>query len=285
LIFFNRKIINCCAGFLSLALLLCPLTPLEAEEAEPTLLLDEIQNRAFHFFWNEANPQNGLVKDRADNFGRDNYKHASIASVGFALAALPIAIERNWISRRNALERVLVTLDFFLHRIREEHGFFFHFVGLKSGKRVWRSELSSIDTALFLAGAIVAREYFKDPTISQMVDAIYDRIDFQWMMNGGPTLTMGWKPESGFLKHRWSDFNEGILLTLLAMGSRTYPIPPEAWDHVTRRKGVYDEIVVIQSPPLFTHQYPHLFIDFRNKHDNYADYFENSINATLANRL
>lgn len=247
-------------------------------------LLDEIQHRAFLFLWREANPENGLVKDRAGNFSDDNYQVASIASVGFALAAIPVAVERQWISKREARKRVLTTLKFFYSEAEHKEGFFYHFLGMNTGRRAWRSEISSIDTALFLAGALVAREYFKDQAITKYVNALYDRINFQWMLNGGQTLSMGWKPRRGFLDARWSDYNEGILLALLALGSRTHPIDPESWNEIKRRRGIYDQIVVVQSPPLFTHQYPHLFFDFRNKHDDNMDYFENSINATEANR-
>jgi hypothetical protein len=250
----------------------------------PRNLLEETERRAFDFLWQEANPSNGLVKDRARNFTGDESRIASIASVGFALSALPAAVERRWVSREEARLRALVTVRFFADKLENVRGFYYHFVGMTTGKRVSRSELSSIDTALFLSGALVAREYFRDPAITRAVDAIYRRIDFQWMMNGGRTLSMGWTPEEGFIKHRWSDFNEGILLTLLAMGAPLKSAPPETWDHIRRKVGEYAGIAVIQSPPLFTHQYPQLFFDLRNKHDNYADYYQNSVNATLANQ-
>jgi len=248
-------------------------------------LLDEIQHRAFLFLWDEVNPKNGLVKDRAGNFKSDNYRVASIASSGFALASIPVAIERQWISKKSGRERVLTTLKFFVERAPQKKGFFYHFYGMNSEQRAWKSELSSIDTGLLLAGALVAREYFEDSQITRLVNILYERMDFEWMMNDGLTLTMGWKPKTGFLKSRWSGYDEGIMLTLLAIGSDTHSIPSETWNHIRRRKGVYDSIVVVQSPPLFTHQYPQLFFDLRNKHDKYMDYYSNSVNATRANQL
>jgi len=169
--------------------------PLQAAAPEPlspnASLLNEIQHRAFFFLWKEANPRNGLVKDRAGNFESDNYSVASIASVGFALASIPVAIERKWISKSEGYHRVITTLEFFMNRAAHQKGFFYHFYGMNSGKRAWKSEISSIDTALLLAGAIVAREYFKDPQITKRVNAIYDRMDFQWMMNGGVDFNYG----------------------------------------------------------------------------------------------
>jgi len=242
-----------------------------------------VQKNAFEFLWIEANPENGLVKDRARNFEEDRTTVASIASVGFALASLPVAVERRWKERGEARERALRTLRYFAEKAKHEKGFFYHFVDIRDGKRVWKSEISSIDSALLLAGAIVVREYFRDVEITRLVNAIYKRMDFHWMLNGGKTLSMGWTPESGFLKDRWFDYNEGILLTLLALGSPTHSISRESWQTIRRRVGIYSGFIVIQSPPLFTHQYPHLFFDFRNKSDDFADYFTNSKNATLAN--
>lgn len=274
----KRRVIFCILILLLAPLCLAPVLPPKTED-----LLTRVQHQAFDFFWNEANPANGLVKDRAGNFEKDKYEAASIASVGFALASLPAAVERKWIDRKKARGRALAALSFFADRAETVNGFYYHFLGMQSGKRIWKSELSSIDTAIFLAGAIVAREYFQDPKITDTVNRIYGRMDFEWMMNGGDTLSMGWKPESGFLKDRWSHYNEGILLTLLAMGAPKYSVPPAIWDAITRRKGEYGGIAVISHPPLFTHQYPQLFLDLRDKHDAYADYFENSKNATLAN--
>ena len=246
-------------------------------------LLDTIQHRAFDFFWNEANTSNGLVKDRANNFKRDDYQISSIASVGFGLAALPVAVERGWVSRDKALKRATNTLRFFAREAEHKKGFFYHFLGMTSGKRVSDTEISSIDTAILLAGAVTAREYFKDPKITEYVKEIYDRIDFQWMMNKGKTFSMGWKPASGFIKERWSDYNEGILLVLLAIGADGNAISSQSWNDIFRKKGVYKGITIIQSPPLFTHQYPQLFFDLRDKHDEYADYFKNSVNVTKCN--
>jgi len=246
-------------------------------------LLDLVQERAFQFFWKEVNPATGLVKDRANNFGRDNCMVASIASVGFGLAALPVGVERGWVDREKARDRALVTLEFLSREAEHEKGFYCHFLGMRSAQRASRCELSSIDTAILLAGAIVAREYFDDPKITEYVNQIYRRIDFPWMLNGQETFAMGWVPEKGFLRERWWDYNEGVLLVLLALGSPAHPAPPSAWDALRRKKAVYKGKTLIQSSPLFTHQYPQLFFDLRGKHDRYADYFENSKNATICN--
>jgi hypothetical protein len=245
--------------------------------------LELLQRKAFLYFWQETNPETGLTKDKANNFKKDDFKVASIAAVGFALTAYPIGIEKGWISYEEGLERTLNTLFFFRDRMENVHGFFYHFVGMDNGVRVWNCEVSSIDTALFLAGALFAGEYFGGK-VKQLAEEIYRRVEWDWMLGGGDTLCMGWTPEKGFLPHRWNKYGEELILYLLAIGSPTHPIPSETWDKIRRPIWSYDKYTCISSPPLFTHQYSHIWVDFRNKHDKYADYFRSSVNATLANR-
>jgi hypothetical protein len=245
--------------------------------------LELLQRKAFAFFWKEANPENGLLKDKANNFKKDDFKVASIACVGFALTSYPIAIEKGWITKEEGLMRTIKTLSFFRDKIENIHGFFYHFVGMDNGKRAWNCELSSIDTALFLAGALFAGEYFKGK-VKELADDIYKRVDWDWMLDKGDVLAMGWNPEKGFLPDRWNKYGEEMILYLLAIGSPTHPIPAEIWDKIVRPIWSYAGFTSLVSPPLFTHQYSHIWVDFKNKHDRYADYFKSSVNATLANR-
>ncbi|MDP8216260.1 MAG: glucoamylase family protein [Candidatus Kaelpia imicola] len=245
--------------------------------------LELIQRKAFGYFWREANPDTGLIRDKADNFKDDNFKVASIAAVGFALSSYPIAVEKGWISKEKALERVLNTLFYFRDKLENVHGFFYHFVSMDSGKRVWNCELSSIDTALFLAGAITAGEYFGSK-VRELAEDLYERVEWDWMMAQGDTLCMGWMPETGFLPDRWNRYGEQLLMYLFAIGSPTHPISPEVWDEIRRPIWSYEGYTCLVSPPMFTHQYSHIWVDFRDKHDNYADYFQSSVNAALANR-
>lgn len=244
-----------------------------------------VQEKSFRFFEKEVNPYNGLVCDSAPNQeGRGNNTAASIAGTGFALTVYPVAVERGWMNRATAQALTVRTLEFFLKEAPEEKGFFYHYLNAETGKRANQSEVSPIDTSLFIAGALFASEYFRDPKITELTQKLYERVDFPWMLNGGKTLVMAWTPESGFSKRRWNHFDESLLLYILAIGSPTHPIPAESWDEILRPVGSYRDIRLIQMPPLFTHQYPHIWIDFRNQHDRYADYFQNSVNATRANR-
>ncbi len=245
--------------------------------------LDFVQQKKFLFFWKETNPETGLTKDRANNFQRDTYIVSSIASVGFALTAYPIAVERGWLTREAAYERTLNTLKFFRDEMENVHGFYYHFVDMNTGKRVWQCELSSIDTALFLAGALFAGEYFGGE-IKRIANELYLRVDWEWMLGGGDTLVMGWYPETGFCPNRWNKYAEQLILLLMAIGSPTHPIPAYSWDLIVRNIWTYAGIHALVGPPLFLHQYSHAWVDFRNKHDRHVDYFQSSINATLINR-
>lgn len=256
--------------------------------------LNLLQNRTFLFFWNEANPETGLVKDRAANGEeKDEYTMSSIASVGFALPAYVIGAERGWVSEKDAYRRVLNTLKFFKDDIYNNNGFYYHFVDMNTGERTGSVELSTIDTALFLGGVLFVRQYYKDSDLDQgnkvydLATELYERVNWPWMLDDGKTFTMGWKPNrkgGRFLPARWKHYDEAMLLYILGIGSPTTPVPADVWHNISRKIGRYGEHIAIQSPPLFTHQYSHTFVDFRDKHDDYADYFQNSVSATLANR-
>jgi len=249
--------------------------------------LDLVQYHLVQYFLNESNKNNGLVKDRASNKNDDEHTIASIASVGFAIPAYVIGAERGWIKEQEAYTRVLKTLTFFNDSMEHTNGFYFHFVNMETAKREMASEVSSIDTALLLGGVLFARQYYKGTEVEEIATKLYERVVWPWMQNAEDTFSMGWKPTppgGKFLAPRWSDYNECMLLYLLAIGSGTYSIDASAWDGINRPVDRYGEHVLIKSPPLFTHQYSHVFIDFRDKHDAYADYFKNSTAATLANR-
>lgn len=255
------------------------------ESLSQDAFLDMVQERTFRFFENEHSPETGLVRDSALNHeGGSDRVPASIAGTGFALTVYPAAVERGWMSRASAYALTVRTLDFFLNDAPQRNGFFYHFLSMQTGERVSQSELSPIDTALFLAGALFAAEYFDDAKIRELVQKIYERVDFPWMLNGGKNFSLAWSPETGFHKQRWDHFDESLLLYILAIGSPVHPIPAESWHTILRPVGSYREYRLVQMPPLFVHQFPHIWIDFRNKNDGFMDYFQNSVNATLANR-
>ena len=262
---------------------------------EDQQFLADLGRRSFQYFWEEADPHTGLVPDRARMDGSpldENHRNvASIAATGFGLTGICIAAERGWISHSQARERTRNTLLFFANKAFQQHGWFYHWLDAKTGERRWQSEVSSIDTALLLGGVLTARQYFRDdPEIRKLATTIYERVDFQWMLNGHQLLlSHGWKPETGFLKPRWDTYSEDTILYLLAIGSPTHPISPASWYALWRDRYRYEGYTYFTTigVPLFMHQYAHAWIDYRNRRETKGDridYFENSVKATLAHR-
>ena len=257
------------------------------------LFLEDLSKRTFMFFWEQADPSTGIIRDRSRTDGSPTERAGhigSIASVGFGLSGMCIAAERGWLPREQILGRTRTTLSFFAERMEQHRGWFFHFVNLKTGAREWQSELSSIDTALLVAGVLTVRRCFDtDADIVRYADTIYRRVDFQWMLAGDPhVLSHGWKPESGFLKGRWDHYCELMILYLLGIGSPTHAIPPESWRAWSRPVMKFESFTYVShADPLFVHQYSHAWVDFRGRRETTAphtDWFENSVTATRAHR-
>ena len=261
-------------------------------------LLDRLERAAFGYFVEETNPANGLV---ADTSRQDS--PASIAVVGFALSAYPVAVERGWLARDDAAARTLVTLHFLEASAQGSgpdatgyRGFYYHFLDRESGKRVWRCEVSPIDTSLLLAGALTAGAYFTKQTsaeaeIGALVREIYARVDWEWARNGKGTVAQGWKPECGFLHYGWEGYNEAAILYVLGLASLTHPLPADsyaAWTATYQWERIYG-CDLLYAGPLFIHQFSHAWIDFRNIRDPFmrekgTDYFENSCRAVDVQR-
>ncbi|MGI8401811.1 MAG: glucoamylase family protein, partial [Gemmatimonadaceae bacterium] len=205
-----------------------------------------------------------------------------------------------YISREHAAARTLATLRFFW-RSKQGHeadatgynGCYYHFLDMHSGARTWACELSTVDSALLIAGMLTAAAYFDgdrdvEREIGELSERLYARVDWHWALNGGLTLTHGWKPELGFLPYRWEGYDEALVLYVLALGSDTHPISPasyRAWMTTYEWRTVYDTSF-LYAGPLFIHQLSHVWIDFRGIQDAYmrergSDYFENSRRATL----
>jgi hypothetical protein len=260
---------------------------------EDKLFLKDLSRRSFRYFWEQADPHTGLVLDRTRiDGGPDVERHAGVASIaatGFGLTAVCIGAEHHWITRREARERILTTLRFFWEKAPQEHGWFYHFIDARTGEREFDSEVSSIDTALLLAGVLTARQAFhKDAQIVRLATQIYERVDFPWMLDGESLLlSHGWTPEKGFIKFRWDRYSEATILYLLAIGSPIHPISAWSWYAWTRPSTDYDGFAYIEGGPLFINQYSQAYIDFRGRREKlppHIDYFQNAVQATLANR-
>jgi hypothetical protein len=251
--------------------------------------LEDMEHSACLYFAEQADPSTGQVLDRANSKNTtgtlDNHFVSSIAATGFGLAALCISDRRGYYTTDRIKKQVLTTLDFHLNKMPNEHGFFYHFNDVKTGKPLINSELSSIDTAILLCGVLTVRAYFNDRRITDLATQLYNRVDWPWMLNGGKTFSMGWRPETGFISTRWDHYSELMMLYLLAIGSPTHPIPPESWSAFTRPPMNFGPYSYISGrDPLFVHQYSHAWFDFARQRDAFANYFVNSITATRAHK-
>jgi hypothetical protein len=256
---------------------------------EDIAFLEDMEHCACLYFTEQADPASGQVLDRARNKTTtgafDSLFASSIAATGFGLTALCISDRRGYYPTDRVKKQVITTLDFHLNKMPSEHGFFYHFNDVKTGKPLTNIEVSSIDTSIFLCGVLTARAYFNDPKITDLATQLYNRVDWPWMLNGGKTFSMGWRPEFGFIATRWDHYCELMMLYLLAIGSPTHPIPPESWNAFTRPLMTFGPYSYISGKdPLFVHQYSHAWFDFAGQRDTHANYFNNSITATRAHK-
>ncbi|HEX7113626.1 MAG TPA: glucoamylase family protein [Steroidobacter sp.] len=264
-------------------------------------VVNNLERRTFRYFWDTTDKNTGLAPDRYPS-----PSFASIAAVGFALTAYVIGAERGFVSRSQARLRTLRTLRFFanLPQGPEEsatagyRGFYYHFLDMRNGLRFENTELSTVDTALFLGGVLLSQVYFdrdvrSEREIRDLADRIYRRVEWTWAQNRPPAISHGWRPETGFLRWDWRGYNEAMLVYILALGSPTYPVGPDAWDAWVQTYdahwGKFSGQEFLSFGPLFGHQYSHVWIDFRGIRDEFMrskgiDYFENSRRAAYAHR-
>jgi hypothetical protein len=273
--------------------------PLRISEETDSEMLDHLRRQTFDYFRHEVNPRNGLIADKTQPGSP-----SSIAAVGMGLSVYVVAIERGLLSRAQAIHRTLTLLRFFhsSHQGPEPDatgykGFYYHFLDMHTGRRAWQCELSTVDTAIFVAGVLTVATYFSgksgdESEIRELAEILYRRVDWKWALNGGKTICHGWTPESGFLPFRWdTGYTEALILYVLAMGSPTFSIDPagyKEWIVTFEWKKIYD-IEHLYAGPLFIHQMSHLWLDFRGIHDDFnrktgIDYFENSRRATYVQR-
>ena len=275
------------------------LLPVSNPQGSDSEMLDHLCRETFDFFRHEFNPRNGLIADKTEPGSP-----SSIAAVGMGLSVYAVAVERGFLSRAEAVGRTLAVLRFFhsSHQGPEPDatgykGFYYHFLDIQTGRRAWQCELSTIDTAIFIAGVLTVASYFTatsegESEIRDLAEILYRCVDWNWALNEAATVCHGWKPESGFLPYRWdTGYSEALLLYVLALGSPTFPIDPKGftdWTSTFEWKKIYG-IEHLYAGPLFIHQMSHLWLDFRGIRDDFnrkmgIDYFENSRRATYVQR-
>ncbi len=273
-------------------------TQVRDEAALRQAVWDKCLRSAVDYFRECTNPKNGLVADTS----RKN-SPCSIAVVGFALSAYPIAVTRGWMTREDAAEITAKTLAFFLDSPQSDakdvtgyKGFYYHFLDMDSGRRIWDCEVSVIDTGLLLAGVLCAGLFFSrdnavENRIREAAETFYRRIDWQWAQNKGDTLSQGWKPECGFLHYGWEGYSEATIVYLLGLASPTSPLKASsyhAWTATYQWENVFG-LDFLYAGPLFIHYFSHGWVDFRGIRDPFmreknCDYFENTQRAIRIQR-
>ncbi|HEY0556385.1 MAG TPA: glucoamylase family protein [Thermoanaerobaculia bacterium] len=276
-----------------------PLAPAPVSSVGDAALLDDVELRGFHYFWDLADPHTFLVPDRAPT-----PSFSSIAAVGFGLTAYGIGAERGYVTRAEAAARTLATLRSLLamrqgpepRGVSGYKGFFYHFLDMRTGERFQTVELSTVDTSLLMAGVLFSQSYFDrgdatETAIRAAAEELYERVDWPSEQARGTAISMGWTPEEGLHTYDWRGYNEAMIVILLALGSPTHPVDAGAWSEYTKtdRWGTFYGQDHILFAPLFGHQYSHVWIDFRGIRDEVTrahgiDYFENSRRATLSQR-
>ncbi len=271
---------------------------------EENKFLDTLQHRSFLFFINEINPENGLVKDRTTEESA-----CSIAAVGWGVVAWAIGAEHNWITREKAAELTYNLVNFLFNSEQSAqpdatgyNGFYYHFLNMQTGKREWKSELSTIDTAWLIAGIRFAMQYYNrdnktEKQIRELGEKLTNRINWNWALIENSShkgheglISMGYRPEKGLGDYGWFGYTEALYLYIIAAGTnlnepqKSY----DAWLAGYKWREPYEGLPHVIFPPLFGHQYSEMFVDFRGLADKYLkekgiDYFENSRRATLTN--
>jgi hypothetical protein len=270
--------------------------PIVNKQGTDDEMLHTLQRETLIYFMQQSDPDTGLVSDK-----NQPGTAASISAVGMALTCYVAAIESKLLPRADALYLTLKVLRFLIKTTQGKEadatgykGFYYHFLDMKTGKRAEKSELSTIDTAILMAGILTVRQYFsventEEIELRKIADDLYLRVDWQWSLNGGKTINHGWCPESGFLPYSWDcDYCEALILYTLALGSPTFSISADGykqWTSTFKCKTIYD-IEYLYAGPLFIHQMSHFWIDFKGINDDFNrkagfDYFENSRRATL----
>lgn len=259
--------------------------------------LNQVQRKAFDYFWDGFDPVTGLIVDRTKG------TRTSIATSGFGLSAYIIGVENGWVTRDEAYRRILIMLNSYYKDplnaedlcVEGKYGLFYHFINTNTGERHRRSEVSTIDSAILMAGILHVMEYFKGTEVEELAKKVYLNAQWDKYLNTNKAITGGWKPaEENWTNPEYKGYNEYSLVYLVALGSTTYPIPEESWDAYNSGNGAewlkpYNDIGAFKTPHgilqphAYLYQFPTCWYDFRNKKDKYANHWEVAVNALKAN--
>ncbi len=273
-------------------------------------IYDDVQRTTFQYFWDGAEPNSGLARERfhVDNIYPQNDKHVvTSGGGGFGVMAILVGIERGFITKQKGIERFEKILTF-LETADRFHGAWPHWWNGETGKVMPFSKRDDggdlVETSFMIQGLLTVRQYFKDgdareKSIASRIDKLWKEVDFNWYRNGKNVLYWHWSPNFGWeMNFPVTGYNECLIMYILAASSPTHGVPAEVYHEGWARSGnIKDTITTYghtltlehnEAPkyggPLFWAHYSFLGLDPRGLKDRYADYWENNINHTLINR-
>jgi len=263
-------------------------------------LLEMVQRQSFRYFWDFAHPVSGLARERSNG----NPDVVTSGGSGFGIMAILVAAERGWISRDEALDRLLTSVRF-LEKAASYHGVYPHWLNGETGETIPFSRKDDggdlVETSYLIAGLLCARQYFtgagREAELRSRINRLWREVEWSWhVRDGASVLFWHWSPNNGWsMNHEIRGWNECLITYLLAASSPTYPIPARVYHwgwangrDFTNGRTYYDSFTLPLGPdfggPLFFAQYSFLGLDPRALSDAYANYWDQNVAHTLINR-
>lgn len=274
-------------------------------------LMDMVQYYTFRYFWQGAEPNSGMARERyhVDGDYPQNDKHVvTTGGTGFGIAAFPAAVERGWISREALAERMERMISF-LETADRFHGVWPHWLDGETGKVKAFSEFDDggdlVESAFLMQGLLIIREYFKDgnereKALAARINSLWEAMEWDWYTRGGEeVLYWHWSPN-----HEWKmnfpleGYNECLITYVLAAASPTHTVSADVYHKGWARNGEmktkvnqYGHELSLRhnyseqyGGPLFWSHYSFIGLNPKGLKDDYADYWEHNRNHTLINR-
>ncbi|MCP9198479.1 beta-glucosidase [Gramella sp. GC03-9] len=267
--------------------------------SDEELLLDLVQEQTFKYFWDFAEPNSGLARERSqdDAYGGQGADIVTTGGSGFGIASFPAAVERGWITRDAALTRLDKILDF-LEEVPKYHGAFSHwYLGSTAQTRAF-SNLDDggdlVETAFLLEGLLICRAYFEDETIDARITELWENVEWDWYTQGENVLYWHWSPNYDFqIGLPIRGWNEALMVYVLAASSPTHPVSREVYTqgwasngNIVNNRSHYGYNLPLGPSfggPLFFSHYSFIGLDPRNLQDEYANYWDQNTAHAMIN--
>jgi hypothetical protein len=267
-------------------------------------LLEIVQRQTFNFFWDGAHPVSGLAPDRCTTRASVSDDKVAIGGSGFGIMAILVAVERGWIARDAAIERLTRMLDI-LTAATCYHGAYAHFVNGRTAATIpfYRKDDGGdlVETSFLCMGLLCARQYFNRGTQAEQslrgrITWLWEEVEWDWYtQEGRRVLYWHWSPNNGWaMDHEIRGWNECLITYVLAAGAPRYPINPAVYHRgfaagsaFLNGRSYYDIELPLGMPfggPLFFAHYSFCGLDPHGLKDKYADYWELNRRHVAINR-